>query len=40
MCTLYAAYLEYQTVTLNIDYTNTEKYPDPNVVTVAFQQKV
>ncbi len=35
-CTLYAAWLEYQTVGIQVDYTYTEKYPDPNVVTVAL----
>ncbi len=35
-CTLYTAQLEYQTVAFKIDYTYTEKYPDPNVVTMAL----
>ncbi len=37
-CTLYAAQLEYHTVKFKIDYTYMymEKYPDPNVVTVAL----
>ncbi len=35
-CILYAAQLEYQTVVFKIDYTYTEKYPDPNVVTVVL----
>ncbi len=35
-CTLYAAQLQYQTVGIQVDYTYTEKYPDPNVVTVAL----
>ncbi len=37
-CTLYAAQLEYmyQTVVFKTDYTYTEKYPDPNVMTVAL----
>ncbi len=36
MCTLYAARLEYHTVAIKIDYTYTEKYLDPNVVTWPF----
>ncbi len=36
MCTMYVARLEYHTVTIKIDYTYTEKYPDPNVVTMAY----
>ncbi len=28
--------LEYHTVAIKIDYRYTEKYPDPNVVTVAL----
>ncbi len=35
-CTLYAARIEYHTVAMKIDYMYTEKYPDPNVVTVAL----
>ncbi len=33
-CTLYTALLEYHTVAFKIDY--TEKYLDPNVVTVVL----
>ncbi len=33
---MYAAQLEYQTVESKIDYMYTEKYPDPNAVTVAL----
>ncbi len=35
-CTLYVVQLEYHTVAFEIDYTYTEKYPDPNVVTVKL----
>ncbi len=34
-CTQQDFYLEYHTVAIKIDYTYTEKYPDPNVLTVA-----
>ncbi len=37
-CTLYTARLEYHTIAIKIDYTctYTEKYPDPNDVTVTL----
>ncbi len=34
--TVYAVQHEYQAVGIQVDYTYTEKYPDPNVVTVAL----
>ncbi len=33
---MYAAQLAYHSVEFKIDYTYTEKYPDPNVVTVPW----
>ncbi len=36
MCTRLDFHLEYHTVVIKIDYTYTEIYPDPNIMTVAL----